>query len=155
VALPPGLEVLEQKPNLILAASGSVMFRIWRATATLDSLSCCEAALDSFSAEHGRYGTLTILERDVAAPTPEVRQAAGRMMARFWSQSSNALVIEGTGFKYTGMRLALTTIHLLAPSSMPPSVFAGVEEASEWLAPQLSEVSAALLIRDVATLRGL
>jgi hypothetical protein len=155
LALPTGLELLEQSPELILAAHGCVMFRIWRAPATLDSLSRCEAALDRYSAEHSRCGTLTVVERDVATPTPEVRQAAGRMMTRFMAQSANALVIEGTGFKHTCMRLAITTIHLLAPSSMPPSVFARVEEASEWLAPQLPEVSAALLMRALAALRRL
>ncbi|HTU60216.1 MAG TPA: hypothetical protein VMF89_17320, partial [Polyangiales bacterium] len=111
-ALPPGVELIEQTPDLILAADGCVVLRIWRATANLDSLSRCEAALEHFSTKHERYGTLTVVDRGVAAPTPEVREAAGRLMSRFMAQSSNALVIEGTDFKHTSMRFAITTIHL-------------------------------------------
>lgn len=155
LALPPGLVLIEHKPELILAADGCVMFRIWRATATLDSLSRCEAVFERFSAEHSRYGTLTVVERNVAAPSMEVRQAAGRMMERVMAQTSNALVIEGSGAKHMGIRLAITTIQLLAPSSAPAPTFTSVDEASEWLAQRLPDVSASLLIRDVAALRRL
>jgi len=155
LALPPGLEVLERRPDLVIASRGCVMFRLWRATATLESLPLCESALERFSAEHARYGTLTVVERDLAPPSADVRQAAGRMMARFMEQSTNALVIEGTGFKPMAMRLAITTIHLLAPSSTPPLPFGDVKEASEWLASQFPDVNAVLLTRDVEILRAL
>ena len=151
--LPPGLELIEHTPELTLAADGCIILRIWRGTATLDSVSRCEAALERFSAQHERYGTLTVVERGVAAPIPEVRQAAGRMMARFMANSSNALVIEGTEFKHTSMRLAISTIHLLVPAVTPPPVFDRVQDGSEWLATQLPGVSSALLVRDVAALR--
>jgi len=155
LALPPGVELLEHSPDLILAADGCVILRLWRATATMESLSRCEAALELFSTQHARYGTLTVVERDVGAPIPSVRQAASRMMERFMAQSPNALVIEGTGFKHTGMRLAITTIQLLVPAVAPQFVFERVEQASEWLAAQLPDVSSEALVRDIAALRRL
>lgn len=154
-ALPSGLDVLEHRRDVIVAAHGCVMFRIWRAPGTLESMERCEAAFERFAAEYSRYGTLTVVERDVGAPPAEVRQAAGRLMARFGANTANALVIEGTGFKQTGMRLTITTIQLLAPSATPQPVFSSIDEASAWLEAQLPGVSAAQLTRDIAALRAL
>lgn len=156
LALPAGLEIVEHRPELILATDGCVMFRFWRTTATIDSFLRCEAALDRFSAEHRRFATLSVMGPHVGTPSAEVREAAGRLMARFAAKASaNALVIEGTGSKQTGVRLAVTTVQLLTPSVTPPVVFALLQEAVDWLATQVPEASAPQLLRDVAALRSL
>lgn len=153
--LPAGVQLLQRRHDVTIAADGGAMIQIWHATATLDSMALCEAALERMAAEQARYVTLTVVENSVTAPDAAVRQAAGRIAARFEARSlGNALVIEGGDFKHMGIRLALTTIHLISPPIHSTPVFARVEEASKWLAERLPELSLLQLARDVTSLRA-
>jgi hypothetical protein len=102
--------------------------------------------------------SLSIVERKSGPGTSdEVRDAIIEVTRKHTRNMTGAAVIcEGTGFRATGVRSVVTSIHMASHSLHPSKVFAEAESALEWLQgtrPQ-RDLDPALLMQATSALRA-
>jgi hypothetical protein len=103
-------------------------------------------------------GFLTILERDTdIRPSAAARQAVAQVLTDYGADIAGAAIAyEADGFKATIVRSVITAINLASSTRFPNRVFAGSDQAIDWLAEALGDEKLGIQLRSgVAALRKL
>jgi hypothetical protein len=112
----------------------------WHGRVTVELLRALRPPIRALKARHPRgTATLTILDSEhLSRLGPAERREAALLAGEFDGTTlAVAHVVLGTGFRAAGVRMALTSVQLLARRDYQQRTFAAIDEAALWLAPRL------------------
>jgi hypothetical protein len=143
--------------GLAVGEVSNVCIVLWRGAVTRDRFDLQRDGLAEVTRRHPeRAGFLCVIEPTATPPGDELRRASADMIAAHQPHlRCIACVVEGTGFKNSISRSALSAMALLLRSrTVPLSVFGTVGAAAMWMVPHIDARDADLLARSVDALRA-
>lgn len=149
-------EIIETGPDQTLAFWGDTFIIIFHRNTTVPGVAALANAASRFAeARPNGIGTVTIVEETAPMPPSDARAALAKALDDHSERVRvSAVAYEGTGFRAAAVRSVVAGLTMVARQPYPHKVFATVEEAMVWMAPQLpSPTSGQDLIDIVATLR--
>jgi hypothetical protein len=155
-ALPEGVKLLESSADMAIATLHDVMLAVWRKPMSLP----CIDRIDSYSkrlrSEHAHFCVFSAVEPSVIVPPDAATRAAAAQLSTTFQDCcvGVAMVLEGTGIKHMVLRMAISTINLVASSAVEQDVFDTIEAASRWLGPRTRLVSENELVRAMRAVRA-
>jgi hypothetical protein len=150
--------VVVLQDNHCIATWRGFVIIIWRRETTAQGVADLRQALQRLGPTSTGVGLLTIIEPNAPPPTSEVRDGLAAVLGEFGKLIKfSAVAFEGSGFRAAMVRGVVTGLTMLARMPYPHKVFAGVNEATQWLIPSLQRIgwrdSAFELTEAVAELR--
>ena len=130
---------------------GRTAVLIWHTEVSLEGARAIAAVFADLRVKHlsEGLGFLTVLERDTdIRPSPAARQAVAQVLTDFGSDiGAAAIAYEADGFKATIVRSVITAINLASSTRFPNRVFAGTDDAIDWIAETLRDEKLSLQLR--------
>jgi hypothetical protein len=151
------LRVLEVSRDHAFGALPGVVFYVWRGATTVAAARGIMTHVARIHAEHPTIPCVLmgVVEAGTPPPDSDARKALGESMQKGSAHlRASALAFEGEGFQASMVRAVATGLSLLARTSYPHQVFAGVDQAAGWLSQQVPEHDAATLIAGLQQLRS-
>jgi hypothetical protein len=136
------LDVLESDRDHTVFTYGRFLVLIWHGETQPGAVKIASRHIGEFISRLNppRIGSLTIVDVVAAPPSHDARAALAELMkVHASSVIASAVALEGDGFKAAANRCVSTGIALLSRHRFPHRVFAGVRQASLWLAPAVNE----------------
>lgn len=150
-------EIKHSDPDLSLATWGDAFLLIWHHNTTVTGVSTLERTLNAFAAERPNgIGLITVVEESAPMPPSDARDVLAQFLERASSHIKvSSVAFEGSGFRAAAVRSVVAGLTMVARQSYPHKVFATVEEAMTWMAPQMpSPTTAKELSETVAATRA-
>lgn len=154
-ATPPGgssgstarVNVLQD--NHCVATWHRFLIVIFRHDTTVEAINDVRHALEKLESTEKSVALLTIIEPNAPPPSSDVRDAMAAMLAEFGRVIKySAVAFEGSGFRAAVVRGVVTGLTLLARMPYPHKVFAGVDDAAQWM---INNVASLLGWRETVT----
>lgn len=131
--------ILRSDKDSSMAYLGPLLIVIWHADTLMDAIEDCDRFLSELASSRRQgIGLLTIVEAKASLPGSQERSRLAQMLANHSeSIKASALVFEGEGFGAAAVRSVVVGLNLLARQPYPHKVFATIETAAGWMAPQV------------------
>lgn len=135
-----------ERDDVAVAAVNNVVVVVWKKTPTAESAGLIGPLYKRVSdRSKDGIGLLVVIAEGVSVPNDKVRKLATEAMNEVrHSLRASAAVITTTGLLGATTRAVLSTMLLLAPSEGESRVFAGTDEAIEWLGGKLVPAGSAV-----------
>lgn len=149
-------EIIHSVPDQSLASWGDTFILLFHLNTTVPGVMEIDRAITRFSESRPNgIGIITIVEEAAPMPPSDARDALVKVLEGISRcVKVSAVAFEGTGFRAAAVRSVVAGLTMVARQSYPHKVFATVEEAMAWMAPQMpSPTSSRDLIEAVREVR--
>ena len=134
--------LLAQGPNVRIGALGNILVSVFDGPPDEKTLEVVDRGTSLHAASHAKYVSIVaIVAEKLAAPTPQFREGATKLHARFEDQLlASATVITSRGMAAVVARTFLAAYQLIVHYKAPQQTFRDLPTAVAWLEQQVSEV---------------
>lgn len=144
-------EVITSVPDQSVATWGDAFIIIFHGNTTVPGVRAIDEAVTAFTrARPNGIGIVTIVEETAPMPPSDAREAlVSALEAISGTVKVSAVAFEGTGFRAAAVRSVVAGLTMVARQAYPHKVFATVEEAMAWMAPQMPNPTSSRELSDV------
>jgi hypothetical protein len=153
----PALPIAYEGEGDLVTSVGQCVVVLLERSFTAHAASAIGNEMSRIVEQHGKVHYLSLISAIKLREQHGARAAMANVVRRYTKRITGAAIVcEGTGFRPTVVRSAITAIHMASLASHPLRVFSTLDPALQWLLDRQPErdLDIAALGRTVSTLRA-